>query len=301
MVRGRWADLLARHGLQPGRRLGQHFLFDGGVLARIAAAAEITPGDLVLEVGPGVGSLTLALAAHGAPVLAVERDRTLAGALADALGALTAEAGPAPSWPVLPAGWEWADLAPTVRVVWADAARLPWAALAAAPAPWRLCSNLPYYLTGPFLANFLKAELRWSAAVLLVQAEAAARMTAAPGTPAYGAFSCLVQLHARAERLFAVARSSFVPPPAVASAVVRLRPHAVSPVAAPKADVLRVVRAAFGQRRKTLLNALVAGLPCEREVVRRALLAAALDPGRRGETLSLAEFDHLTQALPPPP
>lgn len=294
---GRWSDLLARHGLQPGKRLGQHFLFDGGILGRIAAAAEIRPGDLLLEVGPGVGSLTATLVAQGAAVLAVEKDPRLAPALAEALEESAGPGDAAVRWPVLPSPVAFTDIGPQVRVLWADAVRLPWAELARADANWRLCSNLPYYLTGPFLAAFFASGLRWSSAVLLVQAEAGARMTARPGTPAYGAFSCLVQYHAVAERLFAVPRGSFVPPPAVESCVVRLRPHAVPPVAALRAAFLRVVRAAFGQRRKTLLNALAAGLACDREDVRAALAAAGLDPERRGETLSLAEFDTLTAAL----
>ena len=295
---GRWAGLLARHGLAPGRRLGQHFLFDGGVLARIAAAAEITPGDHVLEVGPGVGSLTLALLARGAAVLAVEKDRKLLPALTEALAESGAGSGAEPGrWPDLPASVQHTDVGPRVRVLWADAVRLPWPALVGVSTPWRLCSNLPYYLTGPFLAAFFEAGLPWSAAVLLVQAEAAARMTASPGTPAYGAFSCLVQLHARAERLFPVSRSSFVPPPSVESCVVRLRPHAAPPITAPRADFLRVVRAAFAHRRKTLLNALDGGLPWGRAAIHDALAATGIDPERRGETLSLAEFDQLTQAL----
>ena len=296
-MRGRWGALLARHGLQAGKRLGQHFLFDGGTLGRIAAAAEIRPGDLVLEVGPGVGSLTDTLLGHGAAVLAVEKDRGLAPALAEALAEAAGPEAPAVRWPLLPPEVPCTDIGPRVRVLWADAVRLPWSELARADATWRLCSNLPYYLTGPFLAAFFAADLRWSTAVLLVQAEAGARMTALPGTPAYGAFSCLVQFHALAERLFAVPRGSFVPPPAVASCVVRLRPHARPPVAAPRDAFLRVVRAAFGQRRKTVLNALTAGLGCARQDVAAALAAAGLDPERRGETFSLAEFDALTAAL----
>ena len=295
---GRWGSVLARHGIRPGRRLGQHFLFDGGILDRIAAASGAGPGDVVLEVGPGVGSLTRALLARGAAVFAVERDRTLGPALVDALSDMDAAAGEAaPAWPSAAAGDAVLDIGGRVRVLWGDAVRLPWDQLADGPERWRICSNLPYYLTGPFLAEWLVGQIPWEVAVLLVQAESAARMTARPGTPAYGAFTCLVQYHAEVERLFSVPRGAFVPPPDVESAVVRLRPRSEPPTSAPRAALFQVVRAAFGQRRKNLLNALSAGLPCARADILAALTRCGLPPERRGETLSLEEFGALTQVL----
>jgi 16S rRNA (adenine1518-N6/adenine1519-N6)-dimethyltransferase len=290
---GRVAALLRLHGIRAGRRLGQHFLVDQGVLARIVAALGAPPGAPVLEVGPGLGVLTTALLAAGARVTAVEIDRALRAPLLDALGG---EAGPGPG------PWLGSQPAenprPGLRLVWGDAVRLPWAALAAAePGPWRLCSNLPYYVTGPFLASFLEGGLPWVGAVLLLQQEAARRMLAPPGGSAYGAFSCLVQYHARGEILFRVPRRAFLPPPAVDSVVVRLSPHAEPPTAAPREVLLPVVRAAFAQRRKMLRNALAAGLHLEPRTVDAALLRAGLDGGRRAETLTLAEFGALAQAL----
>lgn len=286
-------DLMRRHGVRAGLRLGQHFLVDEAVLRRIVTALAAVPGDRVLEVGPGLGVLTEALLQAGAAVTAVEIDRGLRPALLEALGAPAAP-GPGPWLGPQPAEAP----RPGLRLVWGDAVRLPWAALTAAePGPWRLCSNLPYYVTGPFLASFLGGGLPWRDAVLLVQEEAARRMLAAPGTGEYGAFSCLVQYHGAGEILFRVPRGAFLPPPAVGSLVLRLRPHAEPPTPAPRDRVLAVVRVAFAQRRKMLRNALAAGLGREPEDVARALGRAGVDGTRRAETLSLAEFGAVALAL----
>jgi len=303
--------VLRRHGLTAGRRLGQHFLCDPVALRRIVEAAEISPDDLVLEVGPGVGVLTRELVRAGGRVTAVELDRALRPALLDVLGwpaqgdgrpALLAAAespalergtrGPGRAGPI-----PMDVLAPGLRILWADAVKLAWPAVNdGLPGPWRVCSNLPYYITGPFLASLFAGGLPWSTAVLLVQAEAAARMAAAPGTKAYGAFTCLVGYHATVERVLAVPRRAFLPPPAVDSTVVRLRRRLSPPTSAPRGALLRVVRAAFAQRRKTLRNALAAALPAERAALAGALAAAGIAGERRGETLDLEEFGRLTEA-----
>ena len=220
-------------------------------------------------------------------------DRGLRPALLEALGAPGAP-GPGPWLGPQPAE----EPRPGLRLVWGDAVRLPWAALAAAePGPWRLCSNLPYYVTGPFLASFLGGGLPWRDAVLLLQEEAARRMLADPGTAEYGAFSCLVQYHAEGDILFRVPRGAFLPPPAVGSLVLRLRPRARPPTPAPRAQLLAVVRAAFAQRRKMLRNALAAGLRLEPDDVERALRRAGVEPTRRAETLTLAEFGAVALSL----
>ncbi len=244
----------------------------------------------VLEVGPGVGVLTRALRATGAHVTAVELDRRLRPALWEVLGA-----GPVPPPPSASAEPErWAD---DLRLIWADAVRLSWRDLAAtAQGPWRLCSNLPYYITGPFLAAFLEGGLPWVTATLVVQAESAQRMLAGPGSKAYGAFTCIVDYYAEVERLFTVPRAAFHPPPQVESVAIRLRRRCVPPCAADPSDLRRVVRAAFGQRRKTLRNALAAGLGLERDGAVDLLAAAGLDGGRRAETLDLSEFGRLAVA-----
>lgn len=309
--------VLRRHDLTPGRRLGQHFLCDPVALRRIVTAAEIGPGDAVLEVGPGVGVLTRELVRAGAHVTAIEIDRTLRPALLDVLGQADSR-GPAPadddlkSTPYMGLTVAIEDgaerhraprrtpidlLGDGVRVVWADAVKLPWAVVVdGVPGPWRVCSNLPYYITGPFLAALFAGGLPWVSAVLLVQAEAAERMQAAPGTKAYGAFTCLVGYHATVERVMAVPKRAFLPPPEVESTVVRLRRRLSPPTPAPRGALLRVVRAAFAHRRKTLRNALAAGLLADREPVEDVLSAAGIAGDRRGETLDMEEFGRLTYA-----
>lgn len=293
--------LLRRHGIVAGRGLGQHFLCDPRILGRIVEAADITAGLPVLEVGPGVGVLTGALALAGARVTAVELDRRLRPALLDFLGAtLPPQAGVGRQGVEAAAcgGFPCEALAAGLRVCWGDAVRLPWAALAAQePGPWRVCSNLPYYITGPFLASLFEGGLPWSSAILLVQAQAADRMAAAPGTKAYGAFTCLVAYHATVERLFSVGRGAFLPPPAVDSVVVRLRCRSAPPTDAPRVALLRVIRAAFAQRRKTLRNALAAGLAAPAATLEAAFVEAGLDGSLRGERLDLESFGRLTRAL----
>jgi 16S rRNA (adenine1518-N6/adenine1519-N6)-dimethyltransferase len=290
---GELRALLRRFGISAGRRLGQHFLADGGILGRIAEAAEVPPGMPVLEVGPGVGGLTRELLRRGAEVTAVEVDRSLRPALLHVVAEFThgAAAGG-------PEGAAEERLGPRLRVLWCDAVRLPWQRLVAEdPRPWWVCSNLPYYITGPFLASLLGGPLPWTVAVFLVQAEVADRLQAAPGGKAYGAFTCMVRYHAEVEQLFRVPRRAFLPPPAVDSVVIRLRRRPSPAVPVPAPQLMRVVRAAFAQRRKTLRNALAAGLALGREEVGAVLEAAGVAGERRAETLSLEEFGRIAAAL----
>jgi 16S rRNA (adenine1518-N6/adenine1519-N6)-dimethyltransferase len=282
-------EVLRRHGVRPDRRLGQHFLLDPRILARVAAAAELAPGDPTLEVGPGIGGLTRELAATGARVLAVELDRRLEPALAEVLTA----AGWAPRpWPPREGAF-----GPGVYLAWGDAVRLDWPSLERAhPGPWTLCANLPFQITGPFLAAFLGSGLPWRRAVLMVQREAADRMLAAPGHPAYGAFSCLVRYHAEGVVVFSVARGAFVPPPSVDASVVRLEPRPAPP-GAPREAVLRVVRAAFSQRRKLLRNALAGALGLRPPEVAAVLAALGLPASSRAEDLGLEAFVALAREL----
>lgn len=293
MTQAELIRILRRHGLRPGHRLGQHFLASEIVLDRIVAACDVIPGDPVLEVGAGVGTLTDRLCMAGARVTAVEMDRSLGPALREVLGAgqrpesqAQEDSGVGELWPG------------GVRLIWGDAVRLPWGQLAAAvPKPWRLCSNLPYYLTGPFLASFLQGTLPWTRAVLLIQREAAERMVAQPRTKAYGSFTCLVGYYAEVEILFAVSRELFLPPPGVDSVVVRLQPRPVPPASAPKEALFRVVRAAFAQRRKTLRNSLSSGLGVAAGEIVTAVEAIGLDATARAEELDLGGFGRLTEAL----
>ncbi len=272
--------LLKRHDLRPRKRFGQNFLVDGNTLAKIVAAGELTPGGAAVEIGAGLGVLTSALAAAVGPegrVVAVEVDTALLPALAETVGDL-----------------------PQVTVVPGDALALDWPAFldthfASAIRP-AVIANIPYNITTPLVTTFLEQRGRFSRIVLLVQKEVAARMAAKAGTDDYGSLSVFVQYHAKVETIGIVSRRVFFPPPDVDSAVVRLTPHDAPPVSVTnEAQFFAVVRAAFGQRRKALLNALSGdpALGWTREQAQAALDAAGIDGGRRGETLTLAEFAHL--------
>lgn len=273
--------LMRDRGIRPQHRLGQNFLADRRTLERICEAVSLTPDDLVLEIGPGLGSLTELLAQRAGRVVAVELDRGLLAVLQDTVAARHAN----------------------VELVHGDAARIDLAALLQERlAPGRrakVAANLPYYITTPLVLRLLEEDLPISEAVVMVQQEVAERMVASPGSKVYGALSVAVQFHSEAAVVGRVGRGRFIPQPEVDSAIVRLRLRQQPVVDAPKKPFFAVVKAAFGQRRKTLLNAVGAGLGRRRDEVGAALAAAGIDPQRRGETLSLQEFANLTRHLFP--
>lgn len=276
-------QLLARAGIHPQRRLGQNFLIDGNVRDRIIEAAQLRPDDGVFEVGPGAGALTVALVKRCALVVAVEKDRGLLQVLADLVP---------PQAPL--------------ELIAGDALTIPWgetlrqAAARRGLEPGRLLfiANLPYSITGLALGRLLAEERQFTGAVIMVQKEVGERLTAAPATKDYGSLTLLAQYHGHMEKLFTVAPGSFWPRPAVESMVLRLTRRADPPAAAPEEALFAVIRAAFAQRRKTLRNALAAGLNLPPAVVAAVLDEAGVDGSRRGETLTLAEFDRVAQGLP---
>jgi 16S rRNA (adenine1518-N6/adenine1519-N6)-dimethyltransferase len=266
--------LAGRLGIRPTKRLGQNFVVDPGTVARITALARIDPGEVVLEVGPGLGSLTLPLLAAARQVVAVEVDPALAAQLP-----LTV-ASRAPG------------LADRLRVVTADAVRL--ADLPGQP-PDVLVANLPYNVAVPVLLNLLGRLPSLRRGLVMVQAEVAERMAAAPGSRVYGVPSVKLAWFANVRRAGSVPRSVFWPVPRVDSALVAVTRRDPPPGPAGRAEVFAVVDAAFAQRRKTLRAALAgwAGSAAEAE---RLLRAAGIDPARRGESLSVAEFARLAAA-----
>ncbi len=272
--------LLKRHNLHPRKRFGQNFLVDGNTLAKIVAAGELAPGGVALEIGAGLGVLTSALAdavTETGRVVTIEVDSDLLPALAETVGEK-----------------------PQVQVVTADAMALDWPQFLdthfdAGVKP-SVVANIPYNITSPLLTTLLEQHGRFARIVLLVQKEVAARLGAKAGTPDYGSLSVFVQYHAAVETIGIVSRRVFFPPPDVDSAIVRLTPYVKPPVDVPsEAHLFAIVRAAFGQRRKALLNALSGdpALGWDREQAAAALSAAGIDSGRRGETLTLAEFARL--------
>ncbi len=264
------------------RALGQHFLADPGVAARIVDAVGATAADLVCEIGAGPGALTRALAERAGHLIALEIDPALQARLAGA-------------------AQHWAE-ADRVEVRLADARDFPYAELRErCPMPGGrvlVVGNLPYSASKLILDRLLDARAAIDVAVLMLQREVAERLAATPGGRDYGALSVFWQRWAVVTRVLVVPPAAFRPPPAVESAVVRATFATVPRVAvADEADFTRVVRAAFGQRRKTLGNALRgAGLGSSPRVA-AVLASAAIDGSRRAETLSLEEFARLADAL----
>jgi 16S rRNA (adenine1518-N6/adenine1519-N6)-dimethyltransferase len=274
-------ELLAEHDLAPSRALGQNFVADPNTVHRIAALAEVGPGDRVVEVGAGLGSLTLALAETGARVTAVETDRHLLPVLEQV---------------VEPAGER-------VRVVHGDARRLDWEALLAEGDRWHLVANLPYNIATPLVLDLLEHAPSIERMLVMVQREVGERLAARVGDPAYGIPSVKAAWWADAQVVGRVPATVFVPQPRVESALVRLVRHPVPAAAAEtaidtatdtatgtevdRATVFRLVDAGFGQRRKMLRRSL-AGL-----VDSAAFAAAAVRPDARAEELTLADWIRL--------
>lgn len=262
--------------IRPTKSLGQNFLVDRNTLDRIVNAAAIEVGERVLEIGPGVGTLTQALLGRGARVLAVEKD----GRLAQVLRTLFAGES-------------------NLEIVHADALTFDLSSLRQAEGGGvKAVSNLPYYVTTPLLMRLLQAAPPFSRIVLLLQKEVGERMLAAPGTKAYGALSVAVAFRADAFSAGTVPPSVFYPTPSVSSQIVVLTPRPSPHPYGSEAVFSQVVRSAFSKRRKTLHNALKE-LPFPAEEIARAFVSAGIDPSRRGETLSLAEFSQLSAAISP--
>lgn len=259
---------LAAHGLQPSRALGQNFLADPNTARRIVRHAGIEPGAHVVEVGPGLGSLTLALLEAGASVTAVELDRHLVAALAANL----------------PAG------AP-VEVVVADALDVDWDALLAPHARVAMVANLPYNVATPVVIRALETATRIDRALVMVQREVGERLAAGPGSKAYGAVSVKVAYFAHAAVVGIVPPTVFIPQPKVDSALVKMVRHAAPPVAvADPARMFTIVRAGFATRRKMLRQSL---RPVLGDATIAILDAAAIAPTARAETLVLADWARL--------
>ncbi len=270
--------ILQELGIRPLKRLGQNFLTDARVAERIASACDLTRSDTVVEIGPGTGALTMHLLARARRVVAIELDRTLAGALAHTLGD-----------------------PPHLDVRQADVREVDLRSLAPSDGGGVIAGNVPYLITTDIVTQIIAARGPFDRAVLLVQKEYAARLSAPPNTAQYGALTVFVRQYAVAETVFTVGPGCFYPPPDVSSAVVRLSLRRTPAQDVRSADDLRaVVRAAFGMRRKVLGNAL-ARLAEERGLANGTELCrvAGVDPRRRGETLDLPEFAALANSLPP--
>ncbi len=261
-----------RFDIKMSKKLGQNFLIKRGIVDEIVHAAELTPGEPVLEVGPGIGTLTQGLAQSGADVTAIELDRRLLEVLDTTLASYD-----------------------NVRIVHGDVLKLDVATIMNHK-PFKVVANLPYYITTPIIMSLLESKLPIERLVVMVQKEVALRMVAKPGTKDYGALSVAVQYYTEPDIVLDVPPKSFLPAPAVTSSVIRcvLRDK-------PSVDVIdeklffRVVKAGFAQRRKTFSNTMkTTGL--SRDRIEELLAKANIDGQRRGETFTLQEFADVANA-----
>ena len=273
-------EVLGRHGFRFSKALGQNFLIDPRVCPRMAAESGAAECAGAIEVGPGLGVLTYELAQVAKKVVAIELDQRL--------------------FPVL--GETLADC-PNVELVQGDVLKLDLHALIQEKFGGQevcVCANLPYYITSPVIMGLLEGGLPLKSITVMVQKEAAERICAQPGQRACGAVSVSVHYHSRPQVLFGVSRGSFLPPPNVDSAVIRLDLRREPPVqVADEGWFFRVSRAAFAQRRKTAANSISASLGLPKAQVEAALGAAGIPANARAEQLSLEQFAALANALPP--
>jgi 16S rRNA (adenine1518-N6/adenine1519-N6)-dimethyltransferase len=271
--------LLRRLGLKPKKAWGQHFLLYPHQARRIVAALDLHGEETVVEIGPGLGALTVFLEREAANVVALERDPALAKFLEEEL---------------FPEN-------PRVQILCRDALAFDFRECSREAArPLTLAGNLPYQITSPLLFKLVEAKAAVGRAVFMVQEEVGVRLLSPPGTKDYGVLSVLMQYHFALERVFSLGPANFYPPPQVDSVVLRLTPREAEPRAGDEVLFNRVVKAAFAHRRKTLNNTLVsraADFGLAPDKLRAIFAALEIDPGRRGETLSVAQFVALSNAI----
>lgn len=271
-------DLVKRHGFKFTKSLGQNFLIDDNIVDKIVAGAGIGPSDKIIEVGPGIGTLTREMASRAEALMAVEIDKNLIPILTDTLG-----------------DYE------NVKIVNEDIIKADIRGLIddnLDGGPVKLVANLPYYITTPIIMRFLEEDINVTDIVVMVQKEVAERMNAQPGGKDFGALSVAVQFYCDTEIVTKVPRHLFVPQPNVDSIVIALRVRPERKYRVDSEDLFfKVVKAAFGQRRKTLLNSIASMGNLSKDMVKEALEEAGIDPKRRGETLSLDEFANLSNVI----
>ncbi len=267
------------------KNLGQNFLVDGNIVNKIVDAASLGSEDTVLEIGAGIGTLTSALADRAGKVVVIEIDKNLQPVLAETLSGYT-----------------------NIDMFWGNALKTDFDTLVEEKTqgqygkngrPFKVVANLPYYITTPLLMHALENRFNISLMILMVQKEVAERITAAPGSKDYGALTLGVNYYSDPQQVMKVPRKVFMPQPDVESVVVRLIPRKNPPASVENEQAFfLVVRAAFGQRRKTLLNAL-SSLGVDKNKIGLMLPDLGIDPGRRGETLSFEEFARVSNSLHP--
>lgn len=276
--------ILEKYGFSFKKSLGQNFLIDTNILRNIVDYAELTEGSAAIEIGPGIGALTEQLAKRCKKVVAFEIDQRLLPILADTLE-------PYPNTSIIHQDILKADVA---RVIQEELAGID---------DIMVVANLPYYVTTPIILKLLEENLPIRGIVVMLQKEVADRISARPGTKEYGSLSIAIQYYTEAETVMVVPKTVFMPQPNVDSAVIRLTKRKEPLVPVISEDFLfTVTRASFAQRRKTILNNLTSQLERgkeKKEQILQALSQAEIEPGRRGESLSIPEFARLSDALYP--
>lgn len=280
----RTRDILEKYGFSFKKSLGQNFLIDTNVLKRIVDHAELTEDSAAIEIGPGIGALTEQLARRSKKVVAFEIDQRLLPILEETLA-------PYPNTTVIHEDVLKADVRGVIEKELNEIADL------------MVVANLPYYVTTPIIMKLLEEKLPIRGIVCMLQKEVADRIAAKPGTKDYGSLSIAIQYYTEAETVMIVPKTVFVPQPNVDSAVIRLTKRKEPAVLViDESFFFQLIRISFAQRRKTLLNNLTNGLPegkQKKEEILSALKQAEIDPGRRGETLSIEEFARLSDHLSP--
>ncbi|GAC92319.1 dimethyladenosine transferase [Anoxybacillus flavithermus NBRC 109594] len=278
----RTKEILEKYGFSFKKSLGQNFLIEPNILHRIVDFAQLSERTGVIEIGPGIGALTEQLARQAKKVVAFEIDQRLLPILADTLSPYT-------NVSIIHEDILKADVQQVIAEQFTDVDDI------------MVVANLPYYVTTPIIMKLLTDRLPLRGMVVMLQKEVADRMAAKPGTKDYGSLTIAVQYYTHAETVMHVPRTVFVPKPNVDSAVIRLLKREQPAVSVPNEDFFfAVVRASFGQRRKTILNNLMNQLPNGKEKkaqIEKALENAHIDPKRRGETLTIAEFATLSEQL----
>lgn len=273
-------EILEKYQFHFQKKFGQNFLIDGNILEKIVNAAQITEEDCVLEIGPGIGTMTQYLAERAKSVIAVEVDKNLIPVLRDTLSSYQ-----------------------NVKVINEDILKVDVGHIVREEnggRPIKVVANLPYYITTPIIMALFENHIALQSITIMVQKEVADRMQAVPGTKDYGALSLAVRYYAKPEIIMKVPASCFMPRPNVDSAVIRLTRYEKPPVeAADEARLFDVIRASFNQRRKTLVNGLsnAGNLGIGKEKAAEAIERMGLSPTVRGETLTLEQFAELTNFL----
>lgn len=272
-------QILDMHGFRFSKSLGQNFLIDGNIVRKIVEKAGITSDDYVLEIGPGIGTLTEELAINAKKVLAVEIDGKLIPILDQTVGKYK-----------------------NIEIIHNDILKLDLKKLIEEKldgGPVKIVANLPYYVTTPIITGLIESELNIESIVVMVQKEVADRMVAGPGSKTYGSLSVLIDYYTKAQIILNVPKTVFMPQPKIDSSVIKfnIRKELLD---VDREKLFRVVRASFSKRRKTILNAISTyGFNMDKDQVRESLEACSISPSERAENLSTEEFIQISKSLPP--